>query len=149
MCNVRWEGPSACEAKIEHVEQLRSAVQRQNINNILLDIDPESVRSYRCSDTEQSNALRAVFDWAILITEVLRSGAERNDRKISKLLNCNNRDLETIRNNMKCVIPCSDLVREISSGILEKEAVLRKEVRTEGIESACESTLYRKKVMSC
>lgn len=54
----------------------------------------KAVQSARCNETERSDTLCGVIGWAILITELLGSRAERYARNITKLLHCDNVDIK-------------------------------------------------------
>lgn len=63
-----------------------------------------------------------------------------------KMLHGDNLDIEIIRNKLKSVSSCSELVREDTSQVLEQERFLKEEVKIEARGGACESNFYRKKV---
>lgn len=70
-------------------------MQQQRTGSAPPGIEPETARPYTSNDTEQSDTLCAVHDWAILVMELFSSDAERYVRNFYKLLHCDNLDIET------------------------------------------------------
>lgn len=68
---------------VVHKVQLEAALQQQSVKITFFVIEPWSLQSYQPNDTEEYASLRAVFNWAIIITEVLRSSAVQHARDSS------------------------------------------------------------------
>lgn len=62
---------------VVHEVLLGSAVQQQSIEDTMPCNELESVRSYRFNHTERDDTLCALIYWQILITELVRCGAEQ------------------------------------------------------------------------
>lgn len=68
---------AASEMTVVHEVHPLDAVKQRSIENVLTSTKPESIMSYGSNDIEQSEALCAVLDRAILITdhlELVQSG---------------------------------------------------------------------------
>lgn len=68
-------------------------------------------------------------------------------KKAVKLLNCGDFDIEAGRIKLKSVTSCSELVREISSRMLENQGFMKEEVRIEERRHAGESVTYQKRLV--
>lgn len=88
----------------------------------------------------------AVFDSNIVVTELFRSFAERYVTNIIKLVYWDILNIEAVRNNMKSMTLCSELLRETFSQILEN-LFLKQKVRLEEVRGAVGSNCYRQKVV--
>lgn len=97
---MRLVGQGAGETTALHKIQMRSAVQRWNINNALISMKPESAPLNSSDDTGRSETVSAVHDCAVLIMQLFKSGAERYEKKVVKLLH--RRGLQ-LRSNSNCV----------------------------------------------
>lgn len=105
------EGQNVDEMKPGHEAQTRSKLQQHKVEGTVIGMEPDSVLSNRSDCTWRSETLSAVPDWAFLIMNLYKCGAERYERKVVKLLHCNKFSLEEIKDNLKSVKSCSDLVQ--------------------------------------
>lgn len=85
MCRVRLDALNTLEVSVVHEVQAGSAVQQQSITSVLINNEPESVFSDKCIDTDGSDTMLAVFNWAILITDIITSSVEQYATKIVRL----------------------------------------------------------------
>lgn len=90
----------------------------------------------------------SAYDWVIFITEPITRGLEHYGAEPARLLHCDTFEIDMIQHKLMSVTSCNELMQENSSEIFENEELLKKWVRKEERASACESNLYRKKVVS-
>lgn len=102
---------------------------------------PDSAPFSRSDIKGRSETMSAIFDWALLNMEVLRSGAERHANKVVRQLFFEAFHLEAGQNKLKTVTSCSEVVRESSTRMLDNEKLVKKEMRIDGKLIAGESVL--------
>lgn len=96
------KGPSIFEAVIVREVQVRGAVQKQNIESILCDIDPEPVQQYKFNAIKQIGRFRSILARTVIITEQYRNRADWYARKIVKPLQCDTFDIEKFKKAEEC-----------------------------------------------
>lgn len=89
---------------------------------------PEYVQCYRSDGPGRSETVSAGPEWAILGMELFNGGVEQSEKKISVLLHCEKLDIEAIRNNMKRVPSCCELLPKSPSRNLKNEGLLMEDV---------------------
>lgn len=89
----------------------------------------------------------AALNWTILITKLFKSCAKQYSRKIINFLLGGYIDIYIIRNKVKIIKSCSELVRGSSSQIREINGLLPNEVKIEERGSLCESIRCSKNIV--
>lgn len=117
-CLVRLERSTANKITAFHEEMIGSAMQQCNIGGALVGMEAESVSSPRSHGTGEYETWFAVLDCAFLFIEIFRGRAKKFAKKVDELLYCENFDIGTIRDGLKSVPFCSELLWESSSTCL-------------------------------
>lgn len=110
--NGRSESTAVYERLVERVVQGRSK------DSALFCMDGDL---YHLTDQmiQANNTRYILMSWALLIIKLFKSGAEENEKKVVKLLHCNNVNIESIQHELRWVKTYSDLVQVNSGHILE------------------------------
>lgn len=85
---------------------------QESIESTTTGMEPNSVPSHRSDSKSRSEISPADFNWPFLITDLFNAGAEWYAKKVVELYLCDNFSVKTIRDNLKNMISCSELVLE-------------------------------------
>lgn len=120
---------------------------QQSVQTTFHSTETNSVRFCRFNGAERGGTLCAVLHRTISVTELFKSSLEQYARKVAQMLHYATFNIGPIQRKLKGVTPCSEMVRESSSLILEYGGFLKRQLKMAVRRSVFERTLYRKVVV--
>lgn len=79
---MRLEGHGAGGVMTMHEVQAGSPVQQQSIKSTIIAMELGVVLFHSSNDTKRSETMCAVFNWAFLVIELFKSGAQWYAKKV-------------------------------------------------------------------